>query len=54
MKPTVISVADLAKRLSVSQSTIKRQVRSGEIPSFKVGARRLVPVAWVESVEGTR
>jgi excisionase family DNA binding protein len=41
-----LSLADVAKRLSVSVDTLERHIRpallTGEIASFKIGARRLI------------
>lgn len=51
------SVAESARALGVSISTIERAVREGSLPSFTLGRRRLIPAdglaAWVrEQAEG--
>lgn len=43
----LLSVADAAKRLNVSRRTIQRMIRSGEIPSVRVGGTRRVRLAGV-------
>lgn len=42
LPPTLVSLDDAAKALSVSRSTCKRLIASGELPSIRVG--RLVRV----------
>lgn len=47
-----ITVSEAADRLGLGIQTIYRKTYSGEIPSFKVGSRRLIPVEqldrWIE------
>lgn len=38
-----LSIADLAKSLSVSQRHVYRLLKAGQIPSVKLGRRRLIP-----------
>lgn len=38
-EPDLLTLEDLAERLQVSVSTIRRLVAAGEIHAFKVGAR---------------
>jgi excisionase family DNA binding protein len=35
--PALLSVADAAKRLGVHQRTIRRRIKSGELPAVRVG-----------------
>jgi hypothetical protein len=49
-----ITAKGLAMRWGVCESSTKRRIASGEIPSFRVGRRRLVPLAWVRAVEEGR
>jgi excisionase family DNA binding protein len=45
------SVRDVADRLHVSQRHVQRMVKTGELPSVKLGRRRLIPrtvlVRWL-------
>lgn len=45
LPPTLAAVADAAERLGVSQSTIRRLVRTGEIPVVRVGRSVRVDLA---------
>lgn len=49
--PLVYTVQEAADALRIGYSTMKEHIRSGEIPSFKLGSRRLVAgedlAAWV-------
>ena len=47
-KPRVFTVEQVAKELGVSRNLIYRQVKSGVIPSVKVGDRYLIPVLAFE------
>ncbi len=44
-----VDVRYVAEQLAVSARTIHRLISSGELPSFKVGRRRLVRVAVLRS-----
>lgn len=44
----LLTVAEVAERLRLGKRTVERFVATGEIPSVKVGRRRLV---YLESVE---
>jgi excisionase family DNA binding protein len=47
MSPITLTVADAARVMGLSKSTISELARSGTIPSLRVGSRVLVPVkAW--------
>lgn len=43
------TVEEAARLLGISRTLAYRLVQSGQLPSFKVGKRRLVPVAGVEA-----
>ena len=47
-----VSVDEAARRLDLGRDVVYRLIMSGDLVSYKVGARRLVPVAglreWVE------
>jgi excisionase family DNA binding protein len=43
-----VSVEEAARKLGISKPLAKRLVAAGEIPSLKLGARRLVPVAAID------
>lgn len=49
--PLVYTVQEAADALRIGYSTMKEYLRSGEIPSFKLGSRRLVAgedlTAWI-------
>ena len=48
--PLTISMQEAADRLGVSLFTIKKLIYQGELPSIKLGARRLVPVAAIDKL----
>ncbi len=43
-----ISMQEAADRLGINLFTLKKLVYQGEIPSIKLGARRLVPVVAID------
>jgi len=47
--PITVNVATAARLVGVSRAALYPLVMSGDIPSFKVGRRRLVPVAGLEA-----
>jgi excisionase family DNA binding protein len=55
--PVVYRVEEAAKALRVSRDSIYELIRSGQLRTIKVGARRLVPVTalteYVESCLGS-
>jgi excisionase family DNA binding protein len=59
MEPLALPVPEAARVAGVSKSFLYPRVMSGEVPSYKCGSRRLVPVEglrrWIErqAVEGT-
>jgi excisionase family DNA binding protein len=45
----LLTITDVAKLLSVSETTVKRLIYSGELESVKIGrARRIAPEAVAE------
>jgi excisionase family DNA binding protein len=46
---TAVSVTAAAARLGLSVSKTKRRIASGELPSFVVGRRRLVPTTDINN-----
>ena len=53
-KIMAINVAEVARRLGISRTSAYKAVRSGELPSLRVGRRVLVPVVALNSLlEGT-
>ena len=50
----LLTVADAVEATSLSRSTIYEMIKSGELPTVKVGKRRLVPAvalqAWADSL----
>lgn len=43
-----VGLAEAARRLSLSIRTVAKLVSRGNLPSFKVGRRRLIPVRALE------
>ena len=50
MRP-FLTIDDVARRLNVSKSTIERKIRSGEIPSMKIGRLRRIRAEDLEAYE---
>ena len=48
------SVTEAAAALGVSKTLIYQMIRRGELPSVKIGARRVVPVAAIHELLGQR
>ena len=48
--PQFYNSKQLATILGVSLPTIARKVATGEIPSTKLGARRLIPTTYVQKL----
>ncbi len=46
--PITVNVTTAARLVGVSRASLYPLVMSGDIPSFKLGRRRLVPVASLE------
>lgn len=53
MEPTLLTVTEAARRLSLGRATTYQLVRRGELPSVRVGRAVRVPVhaleAWVSA-----
>jgi len=47
-EPITVDVATAAKLVGLSRAAFYPLVMSGDVPSFKVGRRRLVPIAGLE------
>ena len=45
MEPLTVSVAEAAQMLAVGRDVVYALVNSGQLPSFKVGSRRLIAVS---------
>lgn|GEM_PF-4749279 len=43
--PLALSVAEVAERLSVSESTVRNYINAGHIPSIRWAGRVIVPVS---------
>jgi excisionase family DNA binding protein len=43
-----LSIAEAAKRISLSQRTVASLIKTGQLVSIKVGRRRIVPVSAIE------
>ena len=48
---TFFSIPEIAKALGISRITAYRHAAAGTIPSVKIGARRLVPASYLQSLE---
>ena len=45
-----LTVAEAAQRLRISQVAAYRQIKTGQIPSVRVGRHLLVPAAWIDQL----
>jgi excisionase family DNA binding protein len=45
----MLSIEEASRRLSISSSKLKKMIAAGEIHSVKVGDRRLVPLAALQT-----
>ena len=45
IESALISIGHLAERLSLSRRTVHRLIATGELPTLKIGRRRLVRLA---------
>jgi len=50
MSARLLSIAEAAKRLSISRISAYRWAESGRLPSVKLGARRLIPEAAIDGM----
>ena len=46
--PRVLRVEEAAQALGIGRSLVYDLIRSGRLRSFKVGSRRLIPIAAIE------
>jgi excisionase family DNA binding protein len=46
--PDLLTIQEAADRLRIGKRTVERYVAEGEIPTLKVGRRRLVPADELE------
>jgi excisionase family DNA binding protein len=46
--PIAVRVEEAARRLSIGRSAVFALIAAGDLPSFKVGRSRLVPVEALE------
>ena len=53
MEKKFYTVKELAELLMASEVWVKRRVKSGEIPSYKIGGKRLFKIkeidSWIEN-----
>jgi hypothetical protein len=47
-----VSIPQAARMLGVSQTTLKRELRSGNVPHRKFANRVLIPLSWVHEMTG--
>jgi excisionase family DNA binding protein len=45
-----VSIEEAAKMLSVSHFTVRRLIKAGKIPSVRLGARRVIQLAYLEKM----
>lgn len=48
--PQTYSMREVAELLGITQATVSRRADLGEIPTIKIGARRLIPRAYIEGL----
>ncbi len=48
--PRVLRVEEAAQALGIGRSLVYDLIRSGRLRSFKVGSRRLIPIAAIDEV----
>ncbi len=48
--PRVLRVEEAARALGIGRSLVYDLIRSGRLRSFKVGSRRLIPIAAIDEV----
>ena len=47
-EPKSVTLTEAAARHQVSERTLERRIKSGELPSIRVGRRLLIPVAALD------
>lgn len=45
----LVSIADAAKELAVSQATVRRQVKAGKLPSLRIGRQVRIDLSKVKA-----
>ena len=50
IRPACIGVTDAAEYLGVSETSIRRRLKSGGLPSMRIGARWLIPVGALDDL----
>jgi excisionase family DNA binding protein len=50
MTPVLISISEVAVRLSVSEKTVRRLIARGELPAVRIGALIRVPVESIDTL----
>jgi len=50
-QPQFLTVREAANRLRLHEITLRRLIGRGLVPSVKVGARRLIPSAYLDDIE---
>jgi excisionase family DNA binding protein len=50
MEPLAVDLSTAARVLSVSVRTVRRHVRTGHLPSLRLGRRVLIPVAALKDI----
>jgi excisionase family DNA binding protein len=53
-KELVVGISEAARRLAISSRTLATLVAQGELPSCKIGRRRLIPVTALEAFVSRR
>jgi excisionase family DNA binding protein len=53
-KELVVGISEAARRLGISSRTLATLVAQGELPSCKIGRRRLIPVTALEAFVNRR
>ena len=48
--PTAYSAADVSIMLGISRSMVFKLVRQGELKTFKIGTRTLIPVSEIQDL----
>lgn len=51
--PRVLRIEEAARALGISRSLVYDLIRSGQLRSFKVGSRRLIPAAAIDEAIAT-
>jgi excisionase family DNA binding protein len=49
--PQFLTVSEFISAARVSRPTVSRKIKTGEIPSTKIGARVLIPASFLTELE---